>query len=395
MKNKFIFLFLFLFFVITEPVFANSWPDKFNFGDINNFFHTNSDKQCYEISWIGNDNAGRNWWRSYWCLDDGIGIENFMYQQIGDVYVLAYRGPDGVALQEIDGRHYVTGVDGEYTVLGINPEEDSLTVKYNTITYRPPDLNDYIPPNIDDNEPGDKPQFPQEPDVGGGDGGGSGGFFDSIFNFFSNLFSFLTDMFRNVLSEIGKVSKAVLDGFGNLLATMAEWFTTIFGLLGNLLTKLGDWFTSLFDFLSNIIKAISDSFSDLISKLSQWFLQLFEWINPLSENFILRIAFIPRDGYFDNYVTQFRTMVEIKLGAFTQFIDTFNAVVDAIKNNTIGWQGIVIDIPQFNIYNLEIINSQIINEYGNKLRFWIGGMMIFFTVAWLIRKISFIIAEGK
>lgn len=56
---------------------------------------------------------------------------------------------------------------------------------------------------------------------------------------------------------------------------------------------------------------------------------------------------------------------------------------------------ITADLSKYGIGEVEVVNGQALETYGEKLRFWIGGLIIFFTVAFLWRKGSTALGSGK
>lgn len=67
----------------------------------------------------------------------------------------------------------------------------------------------------------------------------------------------------------------------------------------------------------------------------------------------------------------------------------------ALSSNVTNDISITADLSHYGIGYVEIVNGQALETYGEKLRFWIGGLIIFFTVAFLWRKGSAVLGSGK
>lgn len=105
---------------------------------------------------------------------------------------------------------------------------------------------------------------------------------------------------------------------------------------------------------------------------------------------------IPEDGYFDSYIDKYQSLVKQKFAFVYQMKDTLEAFATAVDNNALGGDfKITADLSKYGIGEVEVVNGQALKQYGEKLKFWIGGLMIFLTSAWIFRKLSGLLAEGK
>lgn len=134
-----------------------------------------------------------------------------------------------------------------------------------------------------------------------------------------------------------------------------------------------------------------DSVGDILKDVGE----ILNYINPFSSKFFLYIAFIPSDGYFNDYVKKYQDLMDTKFGVFKQFSDTIKAFGIAIDSNTTGFKGFKADFTNFGIGEQEVVNGRAIKEYGDKMKFWIGGLLYFFTAAFLFRKLSKFLGEGR
>lgn len=143
------------------------------------------------------------------------------------------------------------------------------------------------------------------------------------------------------------------------------------------------------------IKSLDDNIGKFFKDLLENVGELLDYINPFSENFFLYLAFIPDDEYWDDYSQNFGNLIKNKLGFFYQMVDTLKAFTYAVESNTGTFQGFKMDLSHYGIGQQTIVNGQAIAEYGAKLKFWIGGLMYFFTAMWLVKKISVVIGAGR
>lgn len=146
------------------------------------------------------------------------------------------------------------------------------------------------------------------------------------------------------------------------------------------------------DGITGVLKDLFDTVKNIFSSIGE----ILNYINPLSEKFFLWIAFIPEDGYFENYSNKYQTLIKEKFAVVYQLRDTIEAFKTAVESNAMGKEfSITADLSKYGIGEVEVVNGKAIHTYGEKLKFWIGGLMIFLTSAWLFRKVSGLIGEGK
>lgn len=203
----------------------------------------------------------------------------------------------------------------------------------------------------------------------------------SPLNAISNAFDVGLNALGEALNGLGSSIGSWFDNVGEWFSELDEGLSIWFDELGN---GIASWFTSLIDNMTGW-------FEDLPSNM----LKLLNWFNPLSEDFFLKVAFVPDTAFMQQYTEQFDGLLKTKFGFFFQLVDTFKAMSSSIGSQVGTWDGIQIDLSNYGIGELDIVSGYAIQQYGEKMRFWIGGIMIFFTSAWLIRKLSGVLGEGK
>lgn len=119
-----------------------------------------------------------------------------------------------------------------------------------------------------------------------------------------------------------------------------------------------DW--SWWNWLKTLLQEILDSILALAN--------LVNWINPFSDSFILKVAFIPSEGYFQNYWNDLYFMYKEKIPIIGQMYDFFAPVNDINFSETIpefsvdlpsdmgGVKAPIIDFGFFTDYRTMILN---------------------------------------
>ncbi len=111
------------------------------------------------------------------------------------------------------------------------------------------------------------------------------------------------------------------------------------------------------------------------------------FLNPTSDTFFLKIAFIPSDGYFDTRLHDMRDMITAKLPIIQQILDTFDSVVSSNYYDST-WDGLDADFGGlYGLDSVNIVDSTFVNTVAPRIKFWLSGIFIFFTIRALMDKI--------
>lgn len=140
----------------------------------------------------------------------------------------------------------------------------------------------------------------------------------------------LADGFNNFINGIG-------DFFTNLIDSLGTWFDDIGHWFANLGNSIGQWFTDLRDsigqWFTDLGNSIGQWFSDLGNSIGQWFTDLFStlgeilnYLNPFHENFFLKIAFIPSDGFIPNKFDELKESFDDRLPIIGTLTELFNSM---------------------------------------------------------------------
>lgn len=134
-----------------------------------------------------------------------------------------------------------------------------------------------------------------------------------------------------------------------------------------------------------------------VSEIYNGIVSLIDYLNPFSENFILKVAFIPEEGYFQRKIDELRIKAEESVGLLGQLKDTFNAVAEAVTDED-EWEGVKVDMFSYGVGavgEVTIVDPSFINYAGPKIKFWISGLIWFMLLLWLIRRIAGFWGRGE
>lgn len=195
-----------------------------------------------------------------------------------------------------------------------------------------------------------------------------------LFDVLSGFWGSVREGFSKVASNFSTVIRNISDGF----ADVGKWFVD----LGK---KIGGFFSSLG-------KEIGGFFSSLVDSLGSWFKEVFNgfakivtYINPLSDKFFLKIAFVPRNDFIKDEINKVKTVFDQKFAVFDQLGDTIKAVWRVYDRAD--WQGIKVTIPLTN-QTVTIVDPAPVNSVSKKIKFWMGGFLIIVTVMYVYRKLT-------
>ena len=80
--------------------------------------------------------------------------------------------------------------------------------------------------------------------------------------------------------------------------------------------------------LANPIIGLTEGFNSFVTAIGE----VINYLNPWHENFFLKVAFIPSEGFFESYVTDIKEMFDGKITFISEIRDflgnLFGAVVD-------------------------------------------------------------------
>lgn len=166
----------------------------------------------------------------------------------------------------------------------------------------------------------------------------------------------LADGFDNFVSGIG-------DFFTNLVDSLGSWFNDIGQWFANLGNSIGQWFTNLIDDINGIAESIGGWFNDLFSTLGE----ILNYLNPFHENFFLKIAFIPSDGFISNKFDELKEALDDRLPIIGTLTELFNSMTQnqtRIQSMGSTKPTFTMELPEkWGGQTVEVINFDIIDPY--------------------------------
>lgn len=218
------------------------------------------------------------------------------------------------------------------------------------------------------------------------------GWIGDTLSFLVTPLTYIGDAISFVSEQIGKqlidLYESTLDGFksiGTFISDLSSSMGQYFSDLGSsFVDGLNDLYDGLAKFLDDIWKTIKSIFSSLDD--------LLDYINPFSDKFILKIAFIPEEGYLEDKLDDLKYDLERRFAFIDQINDSMKSVTKAVSSQKFeGWK---ITLPYVD-KELQVVNPYMINEIMPKLRYFLGGVMVITTFIYLIRRGGRVIGAGK
>lgn len=138
----------------------------------------------------------------------------------------------------------------------------------------------------------------------------------------------LADGFNNFISGIGDFFTNLIDSLGSWFDDIGQWFADLGNSIGQWFTDLGNgisqWFTNLIDDINGLAESIGGWFNDLFSTLGE----ILNYLNPFHENFFLKIAFIPSDGFITGKFDELKDVLDDRLPIIGTFKDLFTSITE-------------------------------------------------------------------
>lgn len=188
----------------------------------------------------------------------------------------------------------------------------------------------------------------------------------------------LADGFNNFIEGIG-------DFFSNLIDSLGNWFDDIWEALWELSTSIGNWFEDLGDNIGGFFRDLSDSFSswfeqlfndllafgdrigeffrDLRDNIAGFFSEINRYLNPSSEDFFLKLAFIPSEGFIHAKFNELRVVFDERLPIIGTLTELFNSITQ-VQNIDSTKPKFTMELPgKWGGKTVEIINFDVIDPY--------------------------------
>lgn len=215
----------------------------------------------------------------------------------------------------------------------------------------------------------------------------------------SNLWSAISDGFVNLshwLSDLGdSLGKSIKDMWHGLADGLSDLWDAIS--LG--FKNLSGWLSDLGDALAKSIKDMWDGLTknlvDLwksVGKIIDNFVEMLSYINPFSDKFILKVAFIPKEGHLQKELMEFRGTINRQFAFLSQIGDSFDAVRATVESSS--FQGWKVRFPHTD-RELQVVNGFMIDAIAPKMRYFIGGFIVILMSIYVTKRGSRMLGAGK
>jgi hypothetical protein len=164
----------------------------------------------------------------------------------------------------------------------------------------------------------------------------------------------LGEGFNNFITGVGDFFTNLIDSLGNWFEDIGQWFSDI----GN---SIGQWFNNLIDDINGLAESIGGWFNDLFSTLGE----ILNYLNPFHENFFLKIAFIPSDGFITGKFDELKGVLDDRLPIIGTFTDLFNSITE-VQSQSINSTSptFTMELPsKWGGQTVEVINFDPIDPY--------------------------------
>ena len=169
---------------------------------------------------------------------------------------------------------------------------------------------------------------------------------------FNNFIDGVGDFFENLINSLGEWFDDVREFFTNIIDSLGQWFRDVIDGIVSLGNDIGLWFVGIRDKISQFAENFSDAMSVFIS-----------YLNPLSENFFLKIAFIPSQGFIPSKFNELKDVIDAKMPIIGTLTDLFDSItelrsVDSTKPT------FSIELPsKWGGQTVQVINFDVIDPY--------------------------------
>lgn len=162
----------------------------------------------------------------------------------------------------------------------------------------------------------------------------------------------LGEGFNNFVSGIGDFFENLIESLGSWFEDVGSWFGDVIDDIESLGNDIGSWFEGIGDNITQFAENFSDTMSRFMS-----------YLDPTSDNFFLKLAFIPSDGFIPAKFNEVKVEFDNRLPIIGTLTELFNSITQA--------QSIQSTKPKFEIelpskwggQKVEVINFDIIDPY--------------------------------
>lgn len=178
------------------------------------------------------------------------------------------------------------------------------------------------------------------------------------------------------------------DGLRDILEEYFGWFSP-----SAWLADIGDMFLGSMEFLvepiENLGRNVGEWFSDVVSSIDN----IVSYLNPFSDTFFLKIAFVPSPGYFEQFISDLKEIYDEKFAFVHQIGYIFGRLFGAVLNESSEPPSFSITLPggKWGSGSLKIIDFSVFSEYRFFIRNFIRVLLWIPFLIKLYKKLPSII----
>lgn len=200
------------------------------------------------------------------------------------------------------------------------------------------------------------------------------GVLDNIFGFVEPALTGITNIANDIVGSIITLAPEIIQGIADLIGPIAQAVWNVF-------EPAVDGLSWLVNSTYEVVRGIPDLIISLIDLLSN----IANYINPLSDSFFLKIAFIPSDGFFTYYVS------EHFLNIMNSFwvVQLYTSVTDQLKAIAIESPKPIFEITlpaKYGGQTLSVIDFSFYDEYRDYIHLFIKVITWFFFLKSIVRR---------
>ena len=129
-------------------------------------------------------------------------------------------------------------------------------------------------------------------------------------------------------------------------------------------------------------KNISDAISGFFTAIQKTIDKMLDYLNPTSDNFFLKTAFIPEDGWFSSQITSLHDTALLKFG----WVSDLRSMLSSITmNDTDGIENIHAVIPIIN-RDVTVVDFTYINQHASFIRGLCSAFIYFLMIIYILRN---------
>ena len=173
----------------------------------------------------------------------------------------------------------------------------------------------------------------------------------------------LADGFNNFISGVGDFFTNLIDSLGSWFEGIGEFFSNLIDSLGSWFDSIGQWFADLGNDIGNWFQGVSDKITQFAENFSNAMSTFMSYLDPTSDNFFLKLAFIPQEGFISGKFNELKVVIDDRLPIIGTLTELFNSItqVQSIESTKPKFE---MELPgKWGGQKVEVINFDVIDPY--------------------------------